>query len=349
MADIITLRITSIPQIYLLALIFIIAFLLHNDEVVVGQESEVHLENYNLYYHNQARNQLSLFPYGDGGRTRITGNLNPFQTGEDIVVIIPMRVEESPLIIDGPITANIYAYGDRIQIETEFIVTIHGEDADMYEDVEFRSQPVQLTSSPQLISFTSPAINWIIEPEGLFTIRVNSSHLGFEAYLTHGDYEWGTHFSLRGNFISLSNVSYGTDEYGTGIFSDPYLLIQEGVSVSIAFSSTDDQFIVYQEEVIIENDDVPGNQLILFPSSNETLKGTFSTFLILADGTKDVKFGPYEELDINSVDETESSITASLSGLIIFVTIVIIIGLLIGYRKKGILYSFYNARIKRHE
>ena len=187
----------------ILILIILITSLSFYSEDVAGQESDICLNTYYLFYNNDAENRLSIFPEGVNGNTVIPHNFNPLETTERVVFIAQMHVEDNPLIIDGTVTAFIYATGTNVQFETEFIVTIHGEDSDMYEDVEFRSGPIQLTTSPQLITFTSPAINWVIEPEGLFTIRVNCTHLGGEAYLIHGNYEFGTSFSIRSNFITL--------------------------------------------------------------------------------------------------------------------------------------------------
>ncbi|NOQ53380.1 MAG: hypothetical protein GQ558_02105 [Thermoplasmata archaeon] len=348
MVDNTPMRTASISHLYYLILIIFIAFHCIYSEDVAGQESEVHLDNYMLFYNSEAENRMSLFPEGANGNIVIPRNsFNPPEPTERIVFIAPMHVEEYPLIIDGTVTAYIHATGTDPQIETEFIVTIHGEDPDMYENVEFRSGPVQLTKSPQLITFTSPAINWIIEPEGLFTIRVNCTHLGGEAYLNFGNYKAGTHFSIRGNFISLSNVSFGNDGFGTGVFSDPFQIIQESDTVSIIFLLYPDQSINYRAEVIIENDDNPGHQSISFPLPNKTYHGIFETFVILDDGSTVVLNGPYEQLELDIDDGYGSSSIASLYGLIIIIIFISIIALIIGYVKKDILYSYYKARIKK--
>ncbi len=349
MVENITSSTSSMPLICFLTLIVIIAYQGYSAEEVEGQESEVRLNNYELYYNSDTENGMSLFPQGVNGNTVIPRNFNPLETTERIVFIAPMHVEEYPLIIDGTVTANIYATGTNLQVETEFIVTIHGEDPDMYEDVEFRSGPIQLTTSPQLITFTSPAINWIIEPEGLFTIRVNCTHLGGVAYLNYGNHEAGTCFSLRGNFISLTNVSLESDEYGSAVLSDPYQLIQESDITSIIFLLYPDQSIVYREEVIVENEDDPGHQLILFTLPNETYQGTFEIFVFVEDGTTVELYGPYGQLDINTDDGNGPSSIASTSGLIIIITLITIIALVIGYVKKDILFSFYQARINKHK
>lgn len=346
MVENITSSTTSMSLICFVTLIVIIAYQGYSAAEVEGQESEVRLNNYELYYNSDAENGMSLFPEGVNGNIVIPRSFYPLGTTERIVFIAPMHVEESPLIIDGTVTANIYATGTNFQFGTEFIVTIHGEDPDMYEDVEFRSGPIQLTTSPQLISFTSPSINWIIEPEGLFTIRVNCTHLGGVAYLNYGNHEAGTRFSLRGNFISLTNVSLENDEFGTGVLSDQFQLIQESDITSIVLLLYPDHSIVYREEVIVENDDNPGHQLILFPLPNETYQGTFEIFVLVEDGTSVELYGPYGQLDINTDNGNGSSSIASQSGLIIII-ILLLIGLVIGYMKKDLLYSYYIARIKK--
>ncbi len=347
MVENITPSTSSMPRICFLTLIVIIAYQGYSAEEVEGQESEVRLNNYELYYNSDAENRMSLFPEGVNGNIIIPRNMNPLETTERIVILAPMHVEDSPLIIDGTVTANIYATGTNPQIETEFIVTIHGEDSDMYEDVEFRSGPIQLTTSPQLISFTSPAINWIIEPEGLFTISVNCTHLGGVAYLNYGNHEAGTCFSLRGNFISLTNVSLESDEYGSAVLSDPYQLIQESDLTSIIFLLYPDQSIVYKEEVIVENDDDPGHQLILFPLPNETYQGIFEIFVFVEDRTTVELYGPYGQLDINTDDGNESSSFIAQYGMIVIIILIVVIALVIGYVKKEILYSFYNEKIRK--
>jgi len=314
---------------------------------VMGQESEVDLNDYSLFYNRNAEHRMSIFPEGINGNIIIPRNFNPLETTERIVFIAPMHVEDYPLVIDGPVTANLYASGTNVQIGTEFIVTIHGEDPDMYEDVEFRSGSIQLTSSPQLISFTSPAINWIIEPEGLFTIRVNCTHMGGQAFLNYGNYDTGTHFSIKGNFISLSNVTLDSNEYGTAIFSDPFQLVQESDIVSIVFLLNPDHSVVYREEIIIEDDTNPGHQLILFPLPNETYQGLFESCIIMEDETTIVLFGPYELIEIGMDDENEPSSISSNSVIIILIILILMIGLVIGYFKKDKITSYYHNKIKK--
>ena len=347
MVENITSSTTSMPLICFLTLIVILAYQGYSNEEVEGQESEVRLNNYELFYNSDTENGMTLFPEGVIGNIVIPRNFYPLGTTERIVFIAPMRVEEYPLIIDGTVTAHIFATGTNLQVETEFIVTIHGEDPDMYEDVEFRSGPIQLTTSPQLISFTSPAVNWIIEPEGLFTIRVNCTHLGGVAYLNYGNHEAGTRFSLRGNFISLTNVSLDNDEFGSAVLSDPFQLIQESDITSIVLLLDPDHSIVYQEEVIIENDDNPGHQLVLFPLPNETYQGTFEILVLVEDGTSVELYGPYGQLDINTDDGNGSSSISVNSVFILLIILLLVIGLVVGYFKKDKLFSYYHEKIKK--
>lgn len=347
MLDNTPMRTASISHVFYLILITFIAFHCIYSEDVAGQESEVRLNNYDLFYSINAENQMTIFPEGINGNTVIPRNFNPLETTERIVLLAPMHVDENPLIIDGTVTANIYATGINLQFETEFIVTIHGEDPDMYEDVEFRSGPIQLTTSPKLITFTSPAINWIIEPEGLFTIRVNCTHIGGEAYLNHGNYEAGTYFSIRGNFISLSNVSLDSSEYGTAILSDPFQLVQENDIVSIVFLLYPDHSINYRALVIIEDDTNPGYQLILFPLPNETYHGLFESCLLIEDDTTIKFLGPYELLEIDMDEGKESSSISVNSVFILLIILILLIGLVVGYFKKDKLCSYYHEKIKK--
>jgi len=320
------------PQYRLTAVTVFIFLLVSLPTTSEGQDTEDPLNTYLLYYNSNVPSKFSLLPRDVNGRTIIPRNINPLDNSEKVLFVAPFHIVDAPLKVEGKMTARFYASGQGIQRGTQFIIRMNAEDTTFSETVEFHSDTKTLSTTPIMFEFTSSSIDWLIQPSGLFSLTIFYKHLGGQAFLHRGNYEYGSTVQLSSNLVSVSNVTVDPSGNGKGTLSDHYSLIQDENTVEIGMLDIASEEIVIREPITILNDGSSGLLNFIFNTS-DSMAGDYTVTLIVTDSTTEVRLGPYQRIKRGNGDSVNSDGDSSVE-LGLALMIIVLMGLAVWKRDR---------------